>query len=130
MARCLTCSDGITLPGLNHCARCHQPTPTPRTPISTTEAHRRQLIDTERQILGTIANARGAQLDHMKARIQQLRSELFAAGITRLCRDEDCPECGWPETYAEVCFEDAPPAARAFGCSHCGARLDPQAVTA
>lgn len=33
----------------------------------------------------------------------------------RLCRDEDCPECGWPETYVEG--EAAP---ERIGCSKCG----------
>lgn len=35
----------------------------------------------------------------------------------RLCRDEDCPECGWPETYSEVYPS---PVLLAIGCNKCG----------
>jgi hypothetical protein len=40
--------------------------------------------------------------------------------LLHICRDEDCPECGWPETYYEVA-EDTP-GALAIGCSKCGWR--------
>jgi hypothetical protein len=36
-----------------------------------------------------------------------------------ICRDEDCPECGWPETYAE--FGAGP---MVIGCRKCGWRDD------
>lgn len=41
----------------------------------------------------------------------------------RICRDEDCPECGWPETYAEVMLDAPTPGANAIGCSKCGWRM-------
>jgi hypothetical protein len=44
--------------------------------------------------------------------------------VTRICRDEDCPECGWPETYAEVDFDKPTPGADAIGCSRCGWRVE------
>lgn len=34
-----------------------------------------------------------------------------------ICRDEDCPTCGWPETYAEGTVEDGP---ESVGCRKCG----------
>lgn len=43
---------------------------------------------------------------------------------TRLCRDVDCPECGWPETYAEVDFDKPTPGADAIGCNNCGWRVE------
>lgn len=33
----------------------------------------------------------------------------------RIVQDADCPECGWPETYAEG--EERP---ERLGCSKCG----------
>lgn len=42
---------------------------------------------------------------------------------TRICRDEDCPNCSWPETYAEVDFSKPTPGADAIGCSKCGWRI-------
>jgi hypothetical protein len=40
---------------------------------------------------------------------------------TSICRDEDCPRCGWPETYYEVDSHDI--FAVAFiGCRKCGWR--------
>lgn len=42
--------------------------------------------------------------------------------LIRLCRDTNCPSCDWPETYAEVCFDDAVAGARALGCNKCGWR--------
>jgi hypothetical protein len=44
--------------------------------------------------------------------------------VTRLCRDEDCPKCGWPETYAEVDFSILTPGADAIGCNKCGWRVE------
>lgn len=29
--------------------------------------------------------------------------------VTSLCRDENCPRCGYPETYAEVDLSAATP---------------------
>lgn len=41
----------------------------------------------------------------------------------RLCRDEDCPVCDWPETFVEVVVdENGAPYPRAFGCRKCGWR--------
>lgn len=47
---------------------------------------------------------------------------MTAADVVRLIRDEDCPACGFPETYAEVIPDAAVPGAEAFGCSRCGWR--------
>lgn len=44
--------------------------------------------------------------------------------LTRIARDEDCPECDWPETYAEVDLEASTPRAQAIGCSKCGWRQE------
>lgn len=41
-----------------------------------------------------------------------------------LCLDEDCPMCGWPETYAEVDDEAEVPGADALGCRKCGWRVE------
>lgn len=41
-----------------------------------------------------------------------------------LCRDEDCPECGWPETYAEIDPSAETPGADAIGCRKCGWRVE------
>jgi hypothetical protein len=41
-----------------------------------------------------------------------------------LLRDEDCPECGWPETYAEIDPSQAVPGADAIGCRKCGWRVE------
>lgn len=49
---------------------------------------------------------------------------------TSLCRDEDCPECGWPETYAEVDLSAETPGADAIGCRKCGWRVEASEVTA
>lgn len=41
----------------------------------------------------------------------------------RLARDEDCPSCGFPETYAEIPLDEAGQLTRhvkIFGCSKCG----------
>lgn len=43
---------------------------------------------------------------------------------TSICRDEDCPQCGWPETYAEVDFTRPTPGADAIGCRKCGWRVE------
>ena len=46
------------------------------------------------------------------------------AGSISVCRDVDCPECGWPETYSEV--DPASPLAPvllATGCRKCGWRV-------
>jgi hypothetical protein len=40
--------------------------------------------------------------------------------IVSLCRDEDCPECGFPETYALVDFDQPVPGADEIGCRKCG----------
>ena len=37
---------------------------------------------------------------------------------TRICRDEDCPACGWPETYYELMTLDG--SVGQIGCSKCG----------
>lgn len=38
--------------------------------------------------------------------------------VTAIVRDEDCPECGYPETYAEgTTFENGPDR---IGCRKCG----------
>jgi hypothetical protein len=37
--------------------------------------------------------------------------------VLSVCRDEDCPACGWPETYAEGPFDGGP---TRIGCRHCG----------
>jgi len=42
----------------------------------------------------------------------------------RVCRDEDCPECGWPETYAEVDILTGTPCVLALGCSKCGWKVE------
>lgn len=42
---------------------------------------------------------------------------------TSLLRDKDCPECGWPETYAEVDLSAETPGADAIGCRKCGWRI-------
>lgn len=42
----------------------------------------------------------------------------------RICRDQDCPDCGYPETFAEVDFTLAEPGARALGCDRCGWRIE------
>lgn len=34
-----------------------------------------------------------------------------------ICHDEDCPECGWPETYLAGTVENGP---EHFGCRKCG----------
>ena len=34
-----------------------------------------------------------------------------------ICRDEDCPECEWPETYAAGTMENGPDR---IGCRKCG----------
>lgn len=41
----------------------------------------------------------------------------------RLCRDEDCPTCGWPETYSEV-PDTGDLILVAVGCSKCGWRVE------
>lgn len=38
----------------------------------------------------------------------------------KICRDEDCPACGWPETYTEVEGDQPPFNLVGYGCSHCG----------
>lgn len=45
--------------------------------------------------------------------------------ITRLCRDETCPNCGHFETYTEVDFEAPLPTPEdiVIGCSSCGHRF-------
>jgi len=40
------------------------------------------------------------------------------------CRDEDCPECGWPETYSEVAGD--PFFLVAIGCRKCQWRIEMQ----
>lgn len=35
----------------------------------------------------------------------------------RICRDADCPSCGWPETYVEGTWERGP---ERLGCRKCG----------
>lgn len=42
--------------------------------------------------------------------------------LVSVCRDEDCPRCGWPETYAEINPEAETPGAEAIGCRNCGWR--------
>lgn len=37
------------------------------------------------------------------------------------CRDENCPECDWPETYAEGTIEEGP---KFLGCRKCGWRQE------
>jgi hypothetical protein len=44
--------------------------------------------------------------------------------VIRLCRDESCPECGYPETYAEVDPGTDIPGADAIGCNSCGWRVE------
>lgn len=44
-------------------------------------------------------------------------------GVISICRDEDCPACGWPETFARGPLESGPDT---LGCRKCGWR---QAVT-
>lgn len=46
------------------------------------------------------------------------------ADIVSICRDEDCPECGWPETYSEVDMAAERPEAFAIGCRKCGWRTE------
>ncbi len=48
--------------------------------------------------------------------------------VMAVLRDDDCPRCGWPETYAEMMVEGAEqtPEVVAFGCRKCG-RLEPKA---
>lgn len=42
------------------------------------------------------------------------------ANMTRVCIDADCPDCGWPERWADLDFSrpvgEEPPI---FGCSRC-----------
>lgn len=40
--------------------------------------------------------------------------------VVKICRDEDCPECGWPETYSEVDISEPNPQLLGIGCSNCG----------
>lgn len=47
--------------------------------------------------------------------------------LTRLCIDQDCPDCGWPEMYAEVDFSAEVPGAEATGCRKCGLRIEASA---
>lgn len=42
--------------------------------------------------------------------------------LVSVCRDEDCPRCGWPETYAEINPDADTPGAEAIGCRKCGWR--------
>jgi rubredoxin len=44
--------------------------------------------------------------------------------LTRITRDEDCPNCGFPETYAEVNLSVRNPGAEAIGCRKCGWRVE------
>ena len=44
-------------------------------------------------------------------------SELLDADHACICRDEDCPSCGWPETYAEGTWSAGP---TKVGCRKCG----------
>lgn len=45
----------------------------------------------------------------------------------RLCRDEDCPKCGWGETYSEV--RDEPPIGPVvIGCNKCGWREEAKRI--
>lgn len=39
-----------------------------------------------------------------------------------ICRDEDCPQCGWPETFTEI--DPAGPYPIAVGCRQCGWRSE------
>ncbi|MCK9600453.1 MAG: hypothetical protein M0R06_15515 [Sphaerochaeta sp.] len=41
-------------------------------------------------------------------------------GLTRICHDEDCPECDWPETYLLVDFSEGPISVKKIGCARCG----------
>jgi hypothetical protein len=53
-----------------------------------------------------------------------LAGEVSTRDRQSLLRDEDCPSCGWPETYAEVDFAADTPGAEAFGCRKCGWRVE------
>lgn len=44
----------------------------------------------------------------------------------KIPRDENCPTCGWVETYAEVNFAADTPGADAVGCDKCGWRITTQ----
>ncbi len=37
--------------------------------------------------------------------------------VIRMCRDVDCPCCGFPETYAEVDFSAPTPGPMKLGCT-------------
>lgn len=41
-----------------------------------------------------------------------------------ICRDEDCPLCGWPETYTDVNLDGQSLVAKAVGCRKCGWRVE------
>jgi hypothetical protein len=52
----------------------------------------------------------------------QTTAKADLVNVTRIVRDETCPACGWPETFAEVDLTSATPGAEAFGCNKCGWR--------
>lgn len=72
---------------------------------------------------GTVVSVSDGRLmvnldDHEIARWFKPAALKRAIGDDRIsiCRDEDCPRCGFPETYAE-CTPDGP---KLFGCRKCG----------
>lgn len=42
-----------------------------------------------------------------------------AVQLVRVCIDEDCPNCGWPERWADLNATDGPDAPTVFGCNKC-----------
>jgi RNase P subunit RPR2 len=48
----------------------------------------------------------------------------MADEIHSFCRDADCDECGWPETYTEVREYEGIPYPLAIGCRKCGWRME------
>lgn len=40
--------------------------------------------------------------------------------LVNLCRDDDCPKCGYPETYSTVDMTGGWPTLLAIGCRSCG----------
>jgi hypothetical protein len=47
-------------------------------------------------------------------------STILPGEVVKICRDETCPTCGWPETFVETTFD--PVAILAVGCRKCGWR--------
>ncbi len=71
--RCLTCSDGIPVPGTNHCPRCRPTIPAPRTPQQLADLHRAELLRQEATLIVAAARDR-----HYRSDLDRVRAELAA----------------------------------------------------